>query len=556
MARRRSEPSVIFVREYLGGLNTRSFNSRIADNQVSAGVLNSRLTEDGVFGKRLGVEHYGTVGSLASSTYCGGLGTYYTSSVKHLLADFGPWLTKYNGTLFTPVSGATFTVGNDKNFVTARGDLYIHNGVDMMTKYDGTALTRLTASGSASSLGASVPAGAVVGKFGIFFKTSHIVSGNPTYPNRAFVSEAGDSSKFVLNNQDGNATDQAQWYDVAKDDGDIMTGLAAVQDSTIFFKERAVYEGKYNTNISAQTGGVSGTTNFYTSILPLNKGIGCVAHRTVDSIENDLVFLSRNGPAVYLLGQQANLSGLRLTEISQPIKNILEGISQSNYAKPSGIYHNKRYYLSIPFGSTTVNNYVLVFNREYGVWEGVWQGVNANSFTSFIDPNDSNNEKLLIADGNARRIGKTEDSAYTDFSSAIQADFYFKNFDLQTPGLYKRWNDLTLFFRNTVATVTVTVYIDGQAKRVKTFTIGYANSTSGIGSGIIGKQIIGDGGGGTDATSETTTDRRIKINKRGRSCQVRIQNSTAGERFSLHSMEIGYRLSYGRGNYPSANRVS
>lgn len=556
MARRNVEPSQIFVRDYLAGLNTRSFPNRIADNQVSSGVLNTELSENGVLGKRKGVNFYGTVGSLASTSYCGGLGTFYTSTGKELLADFGPYLTRLSSSRFTPISGATFTVGYDKNFVMARGNIYVHNGIDMMTKYNGTALSRSTAATTGASAGASVAAGGVVTAFGMFFKTSHLAGGSPVFPNRLFVSEAGDSSKFILDNLDGNSADQAQWYDVSKDDGDQLTGMAYLGDTTVLAKDRAIYQGNYNTAVSAQSGALSGTTNFFTSILPINKGIGCSAHRTLDQMENDLVFLSRSGPAVYTLGLQPNLTGLRLAEISQPVRDQLEQIAQANISKAAGLYHNKKYYLAYPAGTSTYNNRVLVFNREYGVWEGVYEGLNVNSLTSFIDPDNANTETLLMADGNSRRVGEMLYSSYTDFSSAINCDVFYKNFDLDTPGLYKRWKDVTLFFRDTVGSITVSIYIDGVLKKVRTFDVGTQTTSVGIGSGLIGAQLIGDAGGGVGATTTTTVDRRIKINKKGRTCQIRIQNNTANETFSLHSMQLTYRSSYGHGAYPTANKIT
>lgn len=557
MAQKASEPSRIFVQDFLGGLNTRTYNTRVQDNQVSGDTINTRMTEDGVIGKRLGVNYYGTIGSLASTSYIGGLGVYYYNNVKELFADAGPWLLKYTSGRFTPISGATFTLNHDKNFVTARGELYIHNGVDMMTKYTGSALTRLTgAATAASAVTALVAAGGVVGKFGIFFKTSQLVSGNPINQNRVYVSQAGNSGNFLIsnNNQDANSTDQSQWYDVAKDDGDIVVGMTTASDSTIIFKDRAFYEAKFNTSITASSGTATGTTNFFSTILPMNKGVGAVSHRVIDNIENDTVFLSRTGPTIYLLGQQANLTGLRLAEISQPVRNLLEGIAPSALERCAVMYFNKRLYVSIPYGSTSTNNRILVFNREYGVWEGFYTGLSANCFTTFIDPVDST-EKLMMADEEAVRVGQMEMTSYTDFSNAINCDTYFKSFDAGAPARFKRWQDVTLFFRNTVGDVTVNVYVDDILRKTKTFAVGVPTHSVGLGAGVVGLNLLGDAGGGDDSVQETTVDKRMKINFKGRKCQIRVINNVAGERFNLISLELSYRASYGYGSYPSSNKV-
>lgn len=548
--RRYIEPSEVFVRDFLSGLVTRIHETRIPSNATSNST-NMRLIEDGVFGKRLGSGYYGSAISLLSATRGLGVASYYSVNSSRFFVGAGINLLEYVNGQYTTVSGATFTINQNMNFVQARGDLYIHNKADQMTKFNGTNLQRLTASGTAASAGASVAAGGVIAGFGIYFKSSQVVGGNPTYTSRVFVSQASNSGNFVLQNVDGNTTDQAEWYDVAKDDGDEVMGFGVSSDSLIIFKERAIYEGRFNTAIAATGGGASGSTHFFTSILPINKGIGTVSHRTIDTMENDIVFLARGG--VYLLGQQENFSGLRLAEISQPIRDVLENISTANLEKCTGIYHDKRYYLAFPFGASTVNNRILVFNREFGVWEGLWSGQNVNSFTTFIGSDGA--EKLYFADDNSARVGELGVSSYADFSNAVNAEVYTKAFDLDAPELYKRWLDVTLQFKDTNADIRVDVFIDGELVKYATFTIGAPSVSAGIGSGVIGAQIIGDGGGGASSSSQTTTDRRIKINKKGRVCQIKVSNGTVNQTFNLMSVKVAYRTSYGHGAYPSANKV-
>ena len=68
--------------------------------------------------------------------------------------------------------------------------------------------------------------------------------------------------------------------DIRKNDGDKITGLAVFQDVLIVFKERSIYQVTFDS---------SGNP----TVTPITYATGCVSHKSIVNVENDVYFMSR-----------------------------------------------------------------------------------------------------------------------------------------------------------------------------------------------------------------------------------------------------------------------
>lgn len=130
--------------KWIRGLNTLVSNTQIRPDELSE-ATDIQLVEDGkIQCPRDGQDYYGGT----SGTKVTGLFTYYNSDgTKELLRIEGTELQKYNTTTeaWDAVSGATYTNELNMSGAMAYDKLYLQNGTDALTYYDGTNITTFTA---------------------------------------------------------------------------------------------------------------------------------------------------------------------------------------------------------------------------------------------------------------------------------------------------------------------------------------------------------------------------------------------------------------------------
>ncbi len=562
------------------GLNSMISDSLIKDEESSS-LLNIEFVESGCPTKRKGTQQVGdTVG-----TRIRGIGNLYTAAgTKLLLAVMGTTLRKLVTGTWTTITGVTLTNDKDMNFVQCRNAVYGHNGTDNMICFDGTTLSQPAT--------AALPT-----KFGIYYKGYHIASGSAAFPSRLYLSNPKNASDFTgstgtassgaaasltdstkawgvndfqdltivitggtgtghsrtisantatvisvstnwATNPDNTSTYQissGNWVDLQKDDGDQITGLGKFGENLVVFKERSTWQMAFD-------------STFKPVFTCVNSAIGCVSHRSVENVENDLFFLSRDG--VYVLGNEPNyFNVIRTNELSARIHPTLEGISSSNLGMCAAIYDNYTYRLAIPYGGSTYNNYEVAYDRRYQAWT-VKTGMKINSWTIFID--SSNEKHLYYADDNAGEVREVL-TQYVDDSTAIDAYWVSKNFDLGAFDRKKQWKDITLWFRNAIGTVSITITIDGTTI-TRNVTLGSSQTGSyGIGTDWLAETLLGQDGGGAysaDIISQSEPI-RIKVNKPGRTLKIKVANNVAGEYFTLLGFGITGKIK-SHSNFPSA----
>jgi hypothetical protein len=334
------------------GLNVFVSENFINDAEASS-LQNVETVEVGAITKRRGISAVGT--GLVNAPK--GLGSYVTSTVRQLLTVDGTALKYLNGTSWTSYAGGiVFTASQNTSFTQCAGYMFVHNGTDAATKLDGTTATR--------------PGTTVSSSFGIYYHDRQFASGVATQPNRLYISSPTNVDDFT------NAVDtatthpgstaylgtDAKFVDIALNDGDKITALGKFQDLLIIFKERSIW------SLELDSAGVP-------IVKLVQAGVGCVSHRGIDNVDNDLFFPTRRGYGV--LGNEPNyFNAVRTNELSQRITPLYQQVTPANLSSIVSIYSDYIFLLS-----RSLWWYHYQQHDAEPMTSGIWAGVSTSAST-------------------------------------------------------------------------------------------------------------------------------------------------------------------------------
>lgn len=509
------------------GLNVQTSDNLI-DNREASDLQNIQFVESGGVSKRFGFRQFGD--NLANNPR--GIGTYTDSSGNRYAVCIDGTALKYTtGSTWSTSTGSTFTADKTVTYTQARGLLYIWNGTEGGSSFNGSAVSR--------------PGTMPKAKFALFYKSYHFASGVDGQLNRLYISELTDAGDFTnaaaastLNNStevpgatvfdDTAATNPAQFIDIDKDDGDKITGLTTFQDSVMIFKERSIHQLTLDS---------SGTP----SVALITRSTGCVSHRSIENAENDVFFLSRKG--VYVLGNEPQFfSAIRTNELSARVSPRIKLISEASLGLVSAIYFDYKYWMAVPEGGTTANNLTWTYDRRYLAWsKSKTSTLAAESFTVFVD--SSNREKLLFTSADSAKVFELT-QAYNDNDTAIDAYWQSKAFDNDDFDITKRWIYCDLQFRQISGGVSITVYTDDDTLAASA-SIPAPTTAGETGSMLLGEELLGgnpdDQVSGTSGNSSINVAYRIPLsNVKSRTIKVKVSNSTINQNFVLTGIVWGF----------------
>ncbi|CAB4150863.1 hypothetical protein UFOVP574_42 [uncultured Caudovirales phage] len=189
-----------------------------------------------------------------------------------------------------------------------------------------------------------------------YYYTSTGTSGSETITSRNVRDELIFSDVF-----------DSDTYDHIQNQFKVTAGIADyLQYVHPFTDDNAVV---LNRNSIHLLSGLSGSLTDIT-LKEITREAGLVARRSVVTIANQIFFLSDNGVYATAFGDLYNLRGAGLP-LSDPIDPIIRQINKAYADKSVAIYHNNRYYIAIPLGTSTYNNAILVYNLLNQGWESV-----------------------------------------------------------------------------------------------------------------------------------------------------------------------------------------
>jgi len=521
-AKKVKPPQRLVVMNPSKGLNNLVSPSLI-DNKEFSDMQNMEYDEGGVIRKRAG---YVAAGNALTAAR--GLGTFSTESSNYMVTIDGTQLKYRTSGNWSTATGDTFTAAKDTAFTQARLKLFIWNGTDGGAYFDGSAVTR--------------PGTMPKAKFSVYYQNKHIAAGVDGQPSRLYISNLTNAADFTVttggtqpqpdstnDTENGNpnvpgatvfagtpALTEANVLDIRKNDGDKITALGVFQDVLIVFKERSIFQVTFDS---------SGNP----TVTPVTYATGCVSHKSVVNIENDISFMSREGHRV--LGNEPQFfTAIRTQVLSIRIQPSMDAINKQYYSRCNGVYFDNKYILAYPVGSSTISK-TMTYDRRFQAYS-LWTNFNAQAMVRYID--SSNNEDLYFLDDGGTQVYKRVAGTYNDNGAAIEAYIVSKAQDLGNPDITKFWVDLRLIFRRLSGQITFTVYQD-DGVTVGTAVIGTISSR-GMGLNMLGTVVLGLDG---EAPSTTTTasfidnPQSIGLNLDSRTIKYKIYNNRVDENFVL-----------------------
>lgn len=336
------------------------------------------------------------------------------------------------------------------------------------------------------------------------------------------------------------------YIDIDKDAGDSVKGLIEFQDSIIVFKERSIW---------SVTLAVSGDIVVPT-VKMIMRGVGCVSHRTIKYVENDVFFLSRRG--VYTLGNEANyLNVLRTNELSARIRPIFDTLTSSQLEQACAVYQANKYRLSFPATSANKNTKEIIYDRE----RLAWMGPNTYPATPAIYEvyyDGGNRENLVWGDADDNMVTEFSSGYSNDKGVKIQTRLLSKKTAFNNAFRFKQVKNLYSNWRNVAGTPFVNIILetrDGVVGSAQSFSIAASGSGVGWGFDKWGTFKWGNTLGMGSSAGSNDLAKRTRINKVGRTVQIEVTTTGNNDTYELLAFQLQAQ-ELGEGIIPSSWNTS
>lgn len=360
---------------------------------------------------------------------------------------------------------------------------------------------------------------------------------------KLFVGNIENNPSRVMFSGGGPNVDKFHWargggyFDVSKDDGEEITGLAEANDSSgrvIIFKERSAYQVTLTYNASL---GIVEPT-----LQKISGALGCISHRSIRPVENDIFFLGRRaggGISLNSIGYEPNFTNaLRTREISARIRPEMETISFARVDDIFCHYFAQRYWLFYPVGATEVK--CMAYDRERLAFTGPHSfPSNPSSIEVFYDEGKVEHFLYGGTDGKVREISA---SFNTDDGGNIDWTYESKKEEVGKPLSLKNLKRVMVHLKNVRGSISVEIVIEGKTGITTTassFPVVGTQSLAGWGSFIWRGLPFGSSRqASTSTTNLTDIIKYINVNKNAiRAYSIRITGSgSSAEILSLKAI--------------------
>ena len=388
--------------------------------------------------------------------------------------------------------GITITTGSHCCFVNFLNTMYATNGVDVPFQYDGSA-------SAAMGVPTGLTAAKYIEQFNNYLFLANVTVSGVVYPSRIYWSDYQTSAAWTA----------TSYIDIAKNDGQQITGIKVLSDRLVVFKERSIYNVYFTGDADIPF------------ILPgggkANSSVGTISHWSIQEVENGLVFLAIDGFYYY--------DGSNSTKISTKINSTLRDYSYGRFNQAvSCVQKNKnRYLCALPGASSTTNDKVVVWDYSVNSFS-IYKGINARSMCSFFV--DGLEERPYFGDylGFVYRMDTGANDYPSNVQTAIDAYYYtnWKHYDdlINQKGI----PEVTIYYQNSNSILTLAYSYDFETADQYSQSFSLATSAATYGSAIYGTSVYGGVGGGV---------KRRDLTGRGRVVRFKFANSVIGESFQV-----------------------
>jgi len=358
------DDAVVYDRQasFVGG-QISNFRENLLNESQAELLKDLDAPKNGVLKSRRGFHRFADLlGSTSSSTNVQGIAYFDTDAKEALIVFVNGKIYSINssGTVSNIASAAVKVNSTTARVYTAQvaDKLFYtsHNGNDRIgeIKWD---------TSSSAFVVTEFPAAPTNSKF--------IVSNN----FRAFAYQPSDDQIYVsdilANAADTTPFPTGNAFKVGL--GDPVTGLASwVGFNVVVFCKNSCYVVD-TAPVPATSSSVTPAASTF-KIRTISASTGCVAHGSIAQVGEDLFFLSRTGVRSIRRTMEENMVASDVGVISYPIQDVIDEINWAAVENATAIFWNNRYLLSVPTGTSTVNNTTFCYNTNTQSWTGVWQG--------------------------------------------------------------------------------------------------------------------------------------------------------------------------------------
>ena len=349
---------------FVGG-QISNFRENLLNESQAESLKDLDAEKNGVLKTRHGFHRFADLlGSTSSSTNTQGLAYFDTDAKEQLIAfvNSNIYGIDSGGTIVTVGTGSVNSTTAQVDFCQVADKLFFssHSGNDKVGQ--------VTWSGSAW----------VVKEAGGTSPTSSKYLTNNGY--RIFAYQPSDDQIYVSDLlPDVTSTGVTDIFNTSTNLpfkvglGDPVTGMASwVGFNLVVFCKNSCYVVD-TTPVVAGSGAPTTTTANFT-IRTISQSVGCLSHGSITQVGEDLFFLSRSGVRSIRRTMEENMIASDVGVISYPVQDVIDQINWAQADKATAIWHNSRYILSVPTGSSTTNDTTLVYNTNTNAWMGVWRG--------------------------------------------------------------------------------------------------------------------------------------------------------------------------------------
>lgn len=345
--------------------------------------------------------------------------------------------------------------------VPALDKIYLFNGTDNARSWDGAAFVDLGNTANDAPLGS----------IAVWFQYRMFATAVAASPDTVFYCDVLDPSA-------GHWNHAAKSFRVGSGDGDPIVGLAGwVATLLVIFKRSSIWLSDVNPTLSLGA---------QIPIEAVHNSIGCLSHRSIQRVGNDLFFLADDG--IRTLNRVAKEK--QLVEIgdpmSAPVRDLMLRLNKAAASTANAISYESRYFIALPLDGATQPNYILVYNTLIQAWEGYWTGLTPTVFarssfggTTRLQWGQTDGRVLQWRDW-VQPLNETS-ADYEDDGTVIATNIGLRSHNFQQPKNDKKGLVVELEFdENRATAVTVTAFRDESDTAEVLATI-----ASGLSAGIV-----------------------------------------------------------------------
>lgn len=205
--------------------------------------------------------------------------------------------------------------------------------------WDGATVANVTATAFDGTSGTFPRARTLTAAHNRMFAGNVIHADDTAHPSRLHFSNPLDPETWSAND----------WFDIAPDNGQEITSTFLFGDQIIVFKERSIFT-------------FVGTDATEFAVFPLDEQIGTSNTDTVANLGLRLLFFDHH-TGVWMF------DGVDFSQVSEKINTyLLDGVNADEVYKAFAWTHRNKYYLSVPWGTDTVNSRTFVYDPRVEAW--------------------------------------------------------------------------------------------------------------------------------------------------------------------------------------------